>query len=293
VRAPFELEWMGGAAERGFRRARRFVDDLPWDALDARAFPAKLVDAARVSFTEGAMGEYTTAAYFATLLRALLEARAPIDLVGMAGVFVGDEMLHVELNARLAMALGGAAPLLVDFEQLVIDARDEDPTMRATELAVRVSCVGESLSVPMLAASAHVATNPLVRAVLERLARDEAAHARLGWLWLEHIEPDLDDAAKQKLARVAAEEIEEQRDNWRNLTSRVHDGVTSEGFRLEDIHALGWVESERYAPRAERAVADVIGRLGRFGIVVRPHATLPAREACGCIEVRDRLESAA
>ena len=268
MKVPFELEWMGGAAERGFRRARPFVDDLPWDALDPRAFPVALVEAARVSFTEGAMGEYTTAAYFAALLRALLEARAPIDLIGMAGVFVSDEMLHVELNARLAMALGGAAPLLVDFEELIADASDTDPILRASALAVRVSCVGESLSVPLLAASASVATNPLVRAVLSRLARDEAAHARLGWLWLEHISPELGDDAKQMLARVALAEIEDQRDNWRNLTSRVRDGVTSEGFRVEDVHALGWVDSEAYAVRAEQAVRDVIARLARYDVIL-------------------------
>lgn len=261
----FELEWMGGAAETGFRRARPFVDDLPWHTLDPQSFPAALVDAARVSFTEGAANEYCTAASFAALLRALLEARAPIDLVGMAGAFVGDEMLHVELNARLAMALGGAAPVQVDFAGLVEDpSPDFDARVRATELAVRICCVGESLSVPLLAASARVATNPLVRAVLRRLVRDEAAHARLGWLWLDHVELSEDERAH--LGGVARRALADQTSSWAHLTSRVTDGVTTEGFRLADVHALGWIASEAYAALADRTCSEITRRLANRGI---------------------------
>src|SRR5262249_7970759 len=141
---------------------------------------------ARLAWTEGAVSEYASAAAFAALLSDLLAARAPVDLVGMAGEFVADEMLHTELNARMATELGGGAPYLVDWSALAPPVTD-GATMfeRAIERAVRLCRVGETLSAPLLAATARAAAHPLTRAVLSRIAREEPPHARLGWLVLE------------------------------------------------------------------------------------------------------------
>jgi hypothetical protein len=172
MKATFELELFGGAAERRYRRDNPGVDELPWESLDARDYPPELVAAARASWTQGAFSEYTTAAAFSELLRALLEARAPIDLVGMAGRFVADEVVHTELNARMAMQLGGAVVYEVDFGALTPRVESRDARMRAAELAVRYCCVGESLSVPLLVGTCRAAAHPLTRAVLERIVRD-------------------------------------------------------------------------------------------------------------------------
>ena len=116
MKQPFALGWLGGSAERYFRRIRPGVEQLPWGSLEPGRYPPLLVDRARVSWTEAAYNEYCTAVAFADLVRALLECNAPIDLVGMAGDFLADEMSHVELTSRIAMELGGGAPYEVDFE---------------------------------------------------------------------------------------------------------------------------------------------------------------------------------
>ncbi|MCE9574382.1 MAG: hypothetical protein K8W52_14640, partial [Deltaproteobacteria bacterium] len=176
---PFELDWLGGAAASRFRRARPSTEAIAFAPFGHELDPA-LAAIARAAWTEGAFSEYASAAAFAALTAALLEAGAPIDLVAMAADFVVDELAHVELNARLAMTVGGAAPHLVDLEALAPIAAPGPAIARAAELAIRTCAIGENLSVPVLARAARSARQPAARAVLDRIVRDEGPHARLG-----------------------------------------------------------------------------------------------------------------
>lgn len=267
---PFELEWWGGAPERHFRKVRPGVDDLPWGTLDPARYPPELVDRARVSWTEAAFNEYTTASTFASVLEAMLAARAPLDLIGMASDFIADEILHVELTSRVAMELGGGAPYLVDFDALAFPQGPSlDARARANELIVRVCCVGEAFSVPMLAGAMRSAAHPLTRGVLERIVKDEAPHAQLGWHYLEWASDEMADAERRRLAGAALDMVTRFAPYWQRLSSRVEGGVTTEGYRLEHVRELGWMESSDYARVAREAVrSDIVEPLARFGIVL-------------------------
>lgn len=109
--AAFELDWQAGVAERYFRCRRSGTVDFPWATLDPRDYPPDLVDRARSSWTDAAFAEYSTGAAFAEILQLLIAARAPIDLIGMAGDFVADEMLHVELTSRVEVERHGVRRL--------------------------------------------------------------------------------------------------------------------------------------------------------------------------------------
>ncbi len=258
MKALFELELLGGAAERRYRRDNPGIDELPWHSLDPRDHPPALVEAARAAWTQGAFSEYTTAAAFSELLRALLEARAPIDLVGMAGRFVADEMVHTELNARMAMQLGGAVPYRVDYAALTPPASLRAPRLRALELAVRYCCVGEALSLPLLAGSERAATHPLTRAVLARIVRDEAGHAQLGWLCLEWADGWLRDDERRALGRVASEALARYA---RERQIRRNDHAPAA------LGALGWMEPAAYAALcADSMRTAVIDPLARYGV---------------------------
>lgn len=265
---PFELSWLGGPTERHFRKLRPGVEGMPWGTLRPSDFPPTLVDRARISWTEAAYNEYCTAAAFADLLKALLEARAPVDLIGMASDFVADEIHHVELTARLAMELGGGAPYRIDFSHLTqMPAPELDAFQRANELAVRICSVAEAFSVPMLAGCLKSATHPLVSAVLERIVQDEAPHGTLGHHYLSWAAERMDDSERARLSGVAIDALRSLAPLWQRLRSRVVDGVTSEGYLLSHVHQLGWMESSAYAERARRAVRDdVVAPLSRFGI---------------------------
>jgi hypothetical protein len=121
----------------------------------------------------------------------------------------------------------------------------------------------------MLTGCLRSASHPLTRGVLERIVRDEAPHGRFGWLYLEWLAEDLDDAERRRLATIAVDTLRVYEPYWKRLRSRVRDGVTSEGFRVEHVTALGWMESQAYATAAREAVRDeVVAPLARFGIEI-------------------------
>jgi hypothetical protein len=254
MKALFELGWAGGTAERAFRRVKP-LDALPWESLDPSRFEVPLVESARKAWTFGALSEYSTAATFNALLADLLAARAPIDLIGMAGAFVADEMVHTELNARMATALGGAAPMLVDFDALVtgIDAK-RPPMDRIAARAARL-VIGEALSVPLLSHNAALASLPLTRAVLSRLAHDEPAHAHFAWLTLEWALPAVED--RSHVVEAARDALNDYAPDF---------DVESVDTDDAQVTQLGWLPTGMWLATARRALMRIDRRFAALGL---------------------------
>lgn len=256
----FELSLYGGAVERRYRRLRPEVDSLPWGTLDVTSHPHAIVEAARRTWTEAAFQEHRTAAACAATLRAMIAARAPLDLIGMASRFPLDEVVHVELCARLVAELGGALSLQYDPRTMIAEPdRELPPLMQAAELMVRNFCVGEALSIPVLRGSWHASKHPLIRAVLARIVKDEAAHGQLGWLFLDWAADRLTAAQRERLAAVARETILAVTARWPSMAERP-------GSPL-DADALGWMESRSYVALAKRSLlSHVLAPLRERGI---------------------------
>jgi hypothetical protein len=216
VTAPvFELSWRGGATAARLHRRRPGGDALPWGTLELARYTAASTVEARKLWSNGVFTEYASAAAFSALTGALLECGAPIDLVAMAADIVVDEMFHVELSSRLTMELGGAVALEFDLANVSpLTSPGARPLMKAAELALVTSCVGESLSVPAIARSRVLANEPLVRAVLDRLLADEGPHARLGFWFFEWAADELSDIERARLARMAEDAIEVYAPLW-------------------------------------------------------------------------------
>jgi hypothetical protein len=259
----FELELLGGAWERRYRKARPEVEAMPWDTLDPTRYSDEVLAAARMSWTSAAFQEHRTAAACASTLRALVVARAPLDLIAAFSRFPLDELVHVELCARMAMALGGGVELRYDESAICADG---DPTLppllRAAELVTRNFCVGEALSIPLLNGAWRRATHPLAHAVLGRIVADEAAHGVVGWTFLDWAMPQLDGEGIALVRRTAEAAIREIRRLWEDLRRRPR---TFES----DGHALGWMGSDDYLALARRALkARVVRPLAARGIDV-------------------------
>jgi hypothetical protein len=254
MKALFELGWAGDAAERAFRRVKP-LDALPWDSLEPSRFDAALVQSARRAWTTGALSEYSTAATFNALLGELLAARAPVDLIGMAGAFVADEMVHTELNARMATALGGAAPMLVDFDALVTGIDPNRPRMERIAARAARLVIGEALSVPLLSHNAALASHPLTQAVLARLAHDEPAHAHFAWLALEWALPGVEDRAHV---------VEAARDALRDYAPDFDvEGVTADDTQVTQ---LGWLPPGTWLSTARKALTRIERRFVALGL---------------------------
>jgi hypothetical protein len=256
----FELAMIGGPWGRRLAPRRAWIDELPWnEPLPQDAAGARLV------WTRTAFSEYASAAAFAEIAAALLAAGAPIDLVAAAGDFVVDEIVHTEVAARLAAALGGAVALDVDLTRLVrpptpVAARD--PLLAAAELLVRTSCVGEALTVPILKLSRSLGGSQLIGAALTAIVGDESSHAQLGWWFLDWAEPRLDGAARRHLGEVASAAI-------RGFAPLLQGDCRHSG--------LGAVACDRYDGAFTAALSRAVVRpLAKRGIAVSVPDLIPA-----------------
>jgi hypothetical protein len=259
----FTLEAVGGLWSKRLDRRRAGLEGIDFRDVAREATP-ELVEAAREVWTRSAFSEYASGAAFAEIASHLLAAKAPIDLIAAAGDFVGDEMFHAELASRVAMALGGACPLEVNFAKLVRPPEGDGALLRAAELVVRACCVGESLTVPMLKQSRRAAGSPTIEAVISRILRDEAQHAELGWWFLDWA--DLTDADRAHLAAVAGAAIR----SFSVLFER--DCARSEG--------LGALPCSQFDGTFLDAVTrNVVAPLAEHGIVVPREDVIELRRA--------------
>jgi hypothetical protein len=261
----FELELYGGSVEKRHRRQRPEIEAMPWDDFDASLYDERARIAARAAWTRAAFQEHRTAAATAVALRALVEARAPIDLIGVATRFPLDELVHVELCARMASALGGGTELLHRPQELIRDpSRSLSPLMRAADIVVRVYCVGEALSIPLLRGAWHAAKHPLPKAILGTIVRDEAAHGVFGFWFLDWALPRLSARERAELGISAERAIAPIRALWRE--------IASEGAPHSDSEAnpLGWMRTDEYLEMSHVAMQEkVLAPLRARSIPVR------------------------
>ncbi len=273
----FEIEWFGGSAEKRFRKLRPETAELPWGTLDPKRYPPALVDAARVVWTQVALNEYRAATAFATLLKTMLEARVPLDIVGMASEFVADEVSHAEMASRVVMELGGAVPIEVDTTDLLV--RNE-PGLTAIQTAheqvLRVAVISETISSAIATGTMRVARHPLLRAVEGIIARDEAHHMRLGTIYFEWAKEILDDAERERLGLVALDTLESMSVLWKKRSAGA---PAAETFRLEDVQAL-WIDTTTFHARVSKAIKnDLMPTLRDIGLV------LPTERASTILDV--------
>jgi hypothetical protein len=257
---------MGGAAEHHFRKARPAVEHLPWGTVDPTKYQPAAVDQARASWTEVAINEYRAVASFSEVVRALVDVKAPLDLLGMASDFLADECAHVELASRMAMELGGAAPREVDFERLTRRPQGLGAMQRANELVLRVSCVAEAFSGGTATVSHASTSHPLPRAVYESILRDEAHHRRLGGIYFEWALSRVDEAELRRLGQVLLAALRALSPFWKAPVTR---SEAPARWSEDDLKALGWLGPAKFAPIArEVVVRDILDPLETIGIVI-------------------------
>ena len=189
---------------------RHQVHRDPWpdfDAFRTADFPPDLRREAAWQWTGRAQAEHGSVHQFSAVARALSELCAPIELLGAIARLITDEVRHVELCARAALAFhpdGDAkfyrwrrprAPW-PDAPVLPPDGKGTEMQLRgwAARAIVTACCLGETLSKPMLDAVAVVSTDALPRDCANQILLDERFHASFGWEAARVLVADLDDA---------------------------------------------------------------------------------------------------
>jgi len=259
----FELELLGGSIEQRYREMRPEVEDMPWGTLDTSEMPEEIILAARKAWTGAAFQEFRTGAACAATLQALIEARAPSDLIALASRFPLDEMVHVELCSRIASELGGAIEWVYDPQNMIGKLGEGcEPILKAAHLVVAFFCVGEALSIPLLHGTWQASEHPLIKAVLRRIVLDEADHGTFGWTFLDWANEHLEDSDRVELGKTADLFIEGIYLRWEDLRQ-------NRAFDIHQSHALGWMGSEEYLELAEHSLKrNVVAPLVAHGIPV-------------------------
>ncbi len=156
-------------------------------------------------FAEIAHLEAASVTAFRVLRDELRANGAPKKLVRAAARAARDEIRHTRAAGALARRFG-ATPRLPAIEP----AKSRSLEAMALENAVE-GCVRETYGALLATRQAKLATDPVVRAAMLRIARDETRHASLSWRVGRWLETRLDSAAKRNVAaarqRAAAELI--------------------------------------------------------------------------------------
>lgn len=124
--------------------------------------------------------EHASIASFARFTLELLSLGAPPELVRAAQEAGLDEVEHARLCFGLAARFGGRQR---GPGELAVGSQSDAPRTLADAVvaAFREGCVGETIAALAARRQLEHATDPGVRAALERIADDEERHAALAW----------------------------------------------------------------------------------------------------------------
>lgn len=139
--------------------------------------------------------EYTSAAMTQELVLWLIQAAAPPDLIEAGLAIVADELVHSRMSHEVYLAAGGTLPPAIDREQLGLARTSPQLEVDILRAAVRVFCLGETVAVPLFSHLRSRCTEPVARAALDRILRDEVRHRDFGWDLLDWLSTILDAPA--------------------------------------------------------------------------------------------------
>jgi hypothetical protein len=169
-----------------------------------RGFRPRRVDPTRSTLAAWFAGlhqlEAASVPAFETLRRELARAGAPASLRRAAASAARDEIRHARLTAALARRYGGhpRSPSVAATPRRSLAAMAEENAIEG--------CVREAYGAALVCVQARSAGDPVVRDVMQVIARDEARHAALAFAVDAWVRPQLSRAARRRIdgARDAA-----------------------------------------------------------------------------------------
>ncbi|MCB9679492.1 MAG: hypothetical protein H6737_30585 [Alphaproteobacteria bacterium] len=199
--------------------------------------------AAGEAWARVALDEHASVASFARHVLELLAVGAPPDLLAAASQAQLDEVRHAALALDLARRFGA---------EVAFGPMDTDVPVRSDLFALLKSvaedgCIGETVSAVECAIALEQTEDPAVRAVLEAIVADEAAHAALAWRTLAWGLPKLAPAERAEVLAVF-------RDARVGPAPAVPPGIGVLGGE-EAAHARQWALSGVVAPALAELVA--------------------------------------
>jgi hypothetical protein len=178
----------------------RGLESTRLDLAIAPGVRARLAEA----WLESARLEHASIAAFANLALRLLAHGAPPDLIARTHAAALDEVVHARLTFGLASAYAGQPLGPARFAGAARMTATGDLAELALETFVD-GCIGETVAALEASRAAELARDPVVAAILRRIAADETRHAELAWAivaWCVRAEPALLGELDAALAEV-------------------------------------------------------------------------------------------
>ncbi len=193
-------------------------------------------------YTSAGLMEHASIAAFARFAMDLLALGAPPELVADAHGALADELAHARICFGLASAYAGASrgPGRIDIE----GALHRGSSGEILETTFREMCIGETRAAMEVAESAQRATEPTVRAALERIAADEWKFVR--WLL------DGQSAGERSLMRLRMLAAVEGR------RSRRLEATTGPELEMDELAAHGYLPNAVRGAVHDAAINDVV-----------------------------------
>ena len=130
----------------------------------------------------------------------LLSLGAPGELIEACNRALADETAHTRLCFGLATRYAGTT--LGPGKLEVRDCFEDMSLLAIAKLVLREGCIGETVAALEAVEAAERATDPAVKGVLTRIARDEQAHAELAFEFLTWAAAQCSASDRAELARA-------------------------------------------------------------------------------------------
>jgi hypothetical protein len=176
--------------------------DLPLP--DLAPYAAEQIRFAVAAWPMRAAEELRSAGIFRALAEASRVAGVPPPWPARFAAAVRDEVRHARLCVHVGARLGASAPVYDSKPVRARLARLPDPLLRTAALLLVEVAIGETISMYMFRAGRRGAVEPLTRAALGAILRDEVRHQKIGWTGLVSLWPMLTEALRAEVQREAA-----------------------------------------------------------------------------------------
>ncbi len=179
--------------------------DIPWDQFDRSKYTKEQLDAARLYWSRRAWGEYGAISESPALLIRFCQERREPDLALFFAIRTQEESRHAETCCRFAELMGGYISAPPGFDaQAAIESHGVrkmalDPETPLEAIIASLVCAAEEIAFDTFAHLVEITTDPVARAVLATIKRDEVRHCAFGWAFMDARVPSL---APDELGRV-------------------------------------------------------------------------------------------
>lgn len=168
---------------------RRGADWTRGELPDASSLDAETRAALEALWLHDAQKEHASVPAFARVSWMLAAIGAPAELLERAFTAAQDEIEHTRLCFALAAGYGGRSHSVEAMPELLLggalDVRGSALVHLAVE-SLKDGCLLEDYNADVAAACRDACTEPVTRAVLDRIAVEERSHAELSWSIVEH-----------------------------------------------------------------------------------------------------------